>query len=231
MLAYTLRRILLIVPTLFAIILVNFVIMQAAPGGPVDQMIAELRGTQGSGLGQVGGGGGELRSTATSANQNRGARGLNPDFIKQLNKLYGFDKPAPERFWIMLKDYLRFDFGTSFYQGQPVIRLIAREAAGVDLARPVDDASHLSHLDPARHPQSGEGRQRLRCLDERRDRRRLCHPGLPFCRAADRALRRRQVFRLVPAARPRLRRLGDLLACCIRSSIISGTSRCRCCRW
>jgi microcin C transport system permease protein len=127
MLAYALRRILLIVPTLFAIILVNFVIVQAAPGGPVDQIIAELRGTQGSGLGQVGGGGGELRSTATSADQSRGARGLNPDFIKQLNKLYGFDKPAPERFWIMLKDYLRFDFGTSFYQGQPVIQLIAQK--------------------------------------------------------------------------------------------------------
>jgi microcin C transport system permease protein len=127
MLAYALRRILLMVPTLFAIILVNFVIVQAAPGGPVDQLIAELRGTQGTGLGQVAGGGGELRSTATSANETRGARGLNPDFIAQLNKLYGFDKPAPERFWIMLKDYLRFDFGTSFYQGQPVIQLIAQK--------------------------------------------------------------------------------------------------------
>jgi microcin C transport system permease protein len=125
MLAYALRRILLIVPTLFAIILVNFVIVQAAPGGPVDQLIAELRGTQGSGLGQITGGGGELRSTATSANENRGARGLNPDFIVQLNKLYGFDKPAPERFWIMVKGYLSFDFGRSFYQGQPVIKLIA----------------------------------------------------------------------------------------------------------
>ncbi len=127
MLAYALRRILLMVPTLFAIILVNFVIVQAAPGGPVDQLIAELRGTAGSGLGQVGGGGGELRSTSTSANQNRGARGLDPDFIVQLNKLYGFDKPAPERFWRMLKDYLHFDFGTSFYQGQPVIDLIAQK--------------------------------------------------------------------------------------------------------
>jgi hypothetical protein len=196
MLAYALRRILLIVPTLFAIILVNFVIVQAAPGGPVDQMIAELRGTQGSGLGQVGGGGGELRSTATSANQNRGARGLNPEFIKQLNKLYGFDKPAPERFWIMLKDYLRFDFGTSFYQGQPVIQLI-------DLARPLDDAAHLSHFDSARHPQSGERRQRLRCLDERRDRRRLRHSRLHVRCFAHRPLRRRQVSFLVSAARPR----------------------------
>ena len=101
--------------------------MQAAPGGPVDQLIAELRGTAGTGLGQVAGGGGELRSTATTANENRGARGLDPDFIAQLNKLYGFDKPAPERFWLMLKDYLHFDFGTSFYQGQPVIKLIAEK--------------------------------------------------------------------------------------------------------
>jgi microcin C transport system permease protein len=127
MLAYALRRVALMVPTLFAIILVNFVIVQAAPGGPVDQLIAELRGNTGTGLGQVAGGGGELRSTSTAANENRGARGLNPDFIAQINKLYGFDKPAPERFWLMLKNYLRFDFGTSFYQGLPVIQLIAQK--------------------------------------------------------------------------------------------------------
>ena len=127
MLAYALRRILLIIPTLFAIILVNFVIVQAAPGGPVDQLIAQLKGTAGTGLGQVAGGGGELRNTATSANETRGARGLDPAFIAQLNKLYGFDKPAPERFWIMIKDYLRFDFGTSLYQGVPVIQLIERK--------------------------------------------------------------------------------------------------------
>ena len=125
--AYALRRILLMVPTLFAIILVNFVIVQAAPGGPVDQLIAQLRGTQGTGLGQIAGGGGELANTATSSNETRGARGLNPEFIAQLNKLYGFDKPAPERFWIMIKDYLSFDFGTSFYLGQPVTRLIAEK--------------------------------------------------------------------------------------------------------
>jgi microcin C transport system permease protein len=125
MLVYALRRILLIIPTLFAIILVNFVIIQAAPGGPVDQLIAELKGNAGTGLGQVAGGGGELRSTATSAQESRGARGLDPEFIKQLNKLYGFDKPPAERFWMMLTNYLRFDFGMSFYQDRPVIRLVA----------------------------------------------------------------------------------------------------------
>jgi microcin C transport system permease protein len=127
MLAYALRRILLIIPTLFAIILVNFVIIQAAPGGPVDQLIAELKGTAGTGLGQIAGGGGELSNTASSAQESRGARGLDPEFIKQLNKLYGFDKPPAERFWMMLTNYLRFDFGSSFFQDRPVISLIAQK--------------------------------------------------------------------------------------------------------
>ncbi len=125
MLAYALRRILLIIPTLFAIILVNFIIVQAAPGGPVDQLIAELKGTAGGSLARVSGGGGELSSSSTTTSQSRGARGLDPSFVAALNKLYGFDKPAAERFWIMLKDYLRFDFGTSFYQDRPVIQLVA----------------------------------------------------------------------------------------------------------
>ena len=125
MLAYALRRVLLIIPTLFAIILVNFIIVQAAPGGPVDQLIAELRGTASGSLQRVAGGGGELAASSTSAAQSRGARGLDPAFIAEINKLYGFDKPPAERFWIMLKNYLRFDFGNSFYQDRPVIRLIA----------------------------------------------------------------------------------------------------------
>jgi microcin C transport system permease protein len=126
MIAYSIRRIALMIPTLFAIILVNFVIVQAAPGGPVDQLIAQLKGTQGGAIGRVTGGGGELRNTATSTqDQSRGARGLDPEFIAELNKLYGFDKPPAERFWTMMKNYLTFDFGTSFYQDRPVVRLIA----------------------------------------------------------------------------------------------------------
>jgi microcin C transport system permease protein len=129
MLAYALRRVLLIVPTLFAIILVNFIIVQAAPGGPVDQLIAQLKGNGGAALDRVSGGGGELAGSSTSAaqsaSQSRGARGLDPEFVAQLDKLYGFDKPAPERFWLMLRNYLTFDFGDSFYQDRPVIRLIA----------------------------------------------------------------------------------------------------------
>ncbi len=127
MLAYAARRVLLIVPTLFFIILVNFVIVQAAPGGPVDQLIAQLKGTAGGTLSRVSGGGGELTSAATSANQTRGARGLDPEFIKQIRKLYGFDKPPAERFLLMLRNYLTFHFGTSFYSDQPVIQLIAQK--------------------------------------------------------------------------------------------------------
>jgi microcin C transport system permease protein len=125
MLAYALRRILLIIPTLFAIILVNFVIVQAAPGGPVDQLIAELKGTSSGTLARVSGGGGELGSTATSASQTRGARGLDPEMIKQIETLYGFDKPPGERFLLMLGHYLTFDFGKSFYSDRPVIQLVA----------------------------------------------------------------------------------------------------------
>ncbi|MGH7002230.1 MAG: microcin C ABC transporter permease YejB [Stellaceae bacterium] len=131
MLAYALRRILLIIPTLFAIILVNFIIVQAAPGGPVDQLIAQLKGTGGGAISRVTGGGGELGLNVTSAtqaaNQSRGARGLDPQFIAELNKLYGFDKPPAERFVLMIKNYLSFNFGESFYQDQPVIKLIAQK--------------------------------------------------------------------------------------------------------
>jgi len=131
MLAYALRRVLLIIPTLFAIILVNFVIVQAAPGGPVDQLIAQLKGTGSGAISRVTGGGGELGRNATSAtqaaNQSRGARGLDPQFIAELNKLYGFDKPPAERFLLMVKNYLTFNFGESFFQDQPVIKLIAQK--------------------------------------------------------------------------------------------------------
>jgi microcin C transport system permease protein len=126
MLAYSIRRILLMIPTLFAIILVNFVIVQAAPGGPVDQLIARLKGADTSAIGRAAaGGGGAEGSAPAGANQTRGARGLDPEFIKQLNKLYGFDKPPGERFWTMLLNYLTFDFGSSFYQDRPVVKLIA----------------------------------------------------------------------------------------------------------
>ena len=102
MIAYAIRRILLIIPTLFAIMVVNFVIVQAAPGGPVEQMIAKLKGEGVSATERVSGGTGELKMpSATGAAINsryRGARGLDPALIKELEKQYGFDKPPLTRF-------------------------------------------------------------------------------------------------------------------------------------
>ncbi len=127
MLDYLLRRLLLIIPTLFGIMLINFIIIQTAPGGPVEQTIARLQGQAGAG-GRVGGGGNEVQSAATNHMQSdalyRGAQGLSPDLVAQIKKHYGFDRPAPERFWLMLHHYLRFDFGNSFYKDVPVTQLI-----------------------------------------------------------------------------------------------------------
>ncbi|MGY2140823.1 microcin C ABC transporter permease YejB [Pseudomonas reactans] len=117
MFAYIVRRLLLIIPTLVIILLVNFVIVQAAPGGPVEQAIAHLQGIGGSG--GVGGASGEGIGGGS-----RASRGLDPKLIADIEKQYGFDKPAPERLWLMLKSYAQLDFGNSFFRGKTVIDLI-----------------------------------------------------------------------------------------------------------
>ena len=132
--AYLLRRLALLVPTLFGIILINFAIVQFAPGGPVEQMLAELRG-QGSTLGRLTGeGGGEIRSGGGGGASNsggggpvgsyRGARGLDPAVVAEIERTFGFDKPAHVRFIEMMKGYLTFDFGRSLFQGRPVVDLL-----------------------------------------------------------------------------------------------------------
>lgn len=124
MLAYIVRRLLLIIPTLFGILLLNFVIIQAAPGGPVEQMIAKLEGfdsAAGGATGRISGGGSEVGS---SSGQYRGAQGLDPELVAEIERMYGFDKPATERFWIMLKNYARLDFGNSFFRDASVTSLI-----------------------------------------------------------------------------------------------------------
>ena len=117
MLNYILRRLLLIIPTLFGIMVVNFVIVQAAPGGPVDRMIAEIKGTAADATARISGAGGSeiqdrepAQGVTGSASKYRGARGLDPELIKELERLYGFDKPAPERFFHMMKSYVVFRF-------------------------------------------------------------------------------------------------------------------------
>jgi len=126
MIAYALRRILLMVPTLFAIMVVNFFIVQAAPGGPIEQMIARLKGNQIAATERVSGGAaGEIKTqSGGEENRYRGARGLDPAFIKELEKQYGFDKPPFERFWLMMKSYATFDLGNSFFRDRRVVDLI-----------------------------------------------------------------------------------------------------------
>jgi microcin C transport system permease protein len=133
MLAYIVRRLLLVVPTLLGIMLVNFVVIQAAPGGPIERVIAELSGTAAGATARLtgGGGAGEVARPGPAApgaeaatSRYRGAQGLDPAFIAELERLYGFDKPPVERFLIMLWSYLRFDFGESYYRNIGVIDLI-----------------------------------------------------------------------------------------------------------
>jgi microcin C transport system permease protein len=131
MIAYALRRIALIVPTLFAIMVINFVIVQAAPGGPVEQMIAKLKGQTVSATERVSGGAGEISTSAASApataaanSRYRGARGLDPALIKEREHQYGFDEPPLSRFALMMRHYLTFDFGKSFFRDQRVADLI-----------------------------------------------------------------------------------------------------------
>ncbi len=128
MLSYIARRIALMVPTLFGILLISFVIVQFAPGGPVERVISQLQNPNSGGAAdRVGGGSGgdagaQVAGDAGSAY--RGAQGLDPAFIKELEKQFGFDKPAHERFLKMLGDYVRFDFGRSYFRDAPVLQLI-----------------------------------------------------------------------------------------------------------
>ena len=131
--AYIIRRLLLIIPTLLAIMVINFVIIQVAPGGPVEQAIAELTGESSAITERITRGGGEtLQSggkrlagaTASSESKYRGAQGLDPEFIKELEVRFGFDKPIHIRFIDMMKNYIVFDFGDSFFRDRKVVDLV-----------------------------------------------------------------------------------------------------------
>src|SRR6201994_4739967 len=130
--AYIARRILLMIPTLLGILFVSFLVVQFAPGGPVDRVIAQLSGADTGGTSRISGGGGDFGARAPGQvgagdavnSKYRGAQGLDPEFIKSLEKQFGFDKPAPERFALMVWNYARFDFGKSYFRDISVIDLI-----------------------------------------------------------------------------------------------------------
>jgi microcin C transport system permease protein len=134
MAAYIIRRILFMVPTLFGIMLVSFVVVQFAPGGPVERVNAQVTGSDTGASSRIGGSpggdfgargqpqGGSAVDAVTS--KYRGAQGLDPEFIKKLEQQFGFDKPAHERFFLMLWNYIRFDFGKSYFRDVSVLQLV-----------------------------------------------------------------------------------------------------------
>jgi microcin C transport system permease protein len=132
--AYIIRRLLLMIPTLLGIMAVSFLVVQFAPGGPVEQAIAEMQGMSVGGAARVTGttqgdfGGLQAQTRETDASEQtstyRGARGLRPEYIAALEKQFGFDKPPVERFFGMLWNYIRFDFGKSYFAGRPVFDLV-----------------------------------------------------------------------------------------------------------
>jgi microcin C transport system permease protein len=131
MLSYIARRLMLMLPTLFGILLINFAIVQAAPGGPVEQLVAQLTSADASGASsRISGPSTDFGATTSGALQGstqgayRGAQGIDPDLLADIKKAYGFDKPPLERFWLMLSSYAQFDFGTSFFRDRAVIDLL-----------------------------------------------------------------------------------------------------------
>ena len=129
--SYIFKRFLLFFPTLLGVMVINFLIIQAAPGGPVEQTIARIQGHEVDASARVGGDGGEISSTQIqrqrsegSTGKYRGAQGLDPELIAELERMYGFDKPAHERFYQMVVRYLQFDFGESFYRDQTVVDIV-----------------------------------------------------------------------------------------------------------
>lgn len=118
------------IPTLLGILLISFIIIQFVPGGPVEKMIAQLQGHNTDATARfTGGGGGEAnmgasQSATGQSSKYRGAQGLDPEFIKELEALYGFDKPAHERFFLMVGNYLKFDLGESYYRDVGVLELV-----------------------------------------------------------------------------------------------------------
>src|SRR6266481_6150997 len=133
MTAYIARRILLMVPTLLGILFVSFIVVQFAPGGPVERVIAQLSGADTGASSRISGSSGgdfgarnQVGAASDAVNSKyRGAQGLDPEFVKSLEKQFGFDKPAPERFALLLWNFARFDFGKSYFRDVSALQLIS----------------------------------------------------------------------------------------------------------
>ena len=110
MFSYILKRLLLMIPTLFGVMVITFAVTQFVPGGPVEQLVSELEGKHGTG-----------EASSGASGLYRGATGLDEEYLEDIRALYGFDKPVHERFIIMMKNYLLFDFGESYFHNETVV--------------------------------------------------------------------------------------------------------------
>ena len=233
MLAYIARRILLMIPTIFGIMLVSFAIMQFVPGGPVERAIAQLQGLDEGSTARFGGGGGQIGSGRRRPCGRRhllalpgraGARsqihqGAGEAIRLRQAGLRALPHPGQGLFDVQSRPQLfPRRAGAEPHQG---------EAARLDLARPLDDLHLLCDLDPARHQEGGLRRLALRYLDLGRRHLRLRDPELPLRRAARRPLLRRLVLACLPVSRTDLRQFRRSLPGRRRFSTTSGTSPCR----
>ena len=215
MFAYIVRRLALIPLTLLGIIAINFAIVQIAPGGPVEQLLAQLKNTAVSATARVGGGEGVEAGRSVAAAQGsastsvyRGAQGLDPAFIAELNRQFGFDQPAYVRFGRMIRDYLSFDLGKSYFRDRAVLDLVL-DKLPVSISLGVwSTLADLRDLDSAGHRQGGARRFALRRVEQRGGDRRLRHPSVPVRHPADHRVRRRTLSGLVSAAGAGLGQLG-----------------------
>ncbi len=232
MLGYAIRRIAFIVPTLFAIMVVNFLIVQAAPGGPVQQMIAKFKGNEVAATERLTGGASEIKS---SSGRGRAAIAARAASTRPSSRNWRSNTASTSRrcsaSLLMMQELSDLRFRQQLFPGPQRRRPDPRQAAGVDLDRVVDDADHLSRVDPARHPQGGARRQPLRHMDQRRHHHRLRDPELSVRGAADRAVRRRQLSGRFSRCAAWSATTGHRSTGRTASSTISGTSCCRSPRW
>ena len=206
------------IPTLFGIMLISFIIVQFAPGGPIERIIAQLNGTNVDATSRIGGASSEVGRIAQPGSSGdagvnsryRGARGLDPELIKSLEKQFGFDKPPVERFFLMMGNYLTLNFGQSYFRDVSVLQAHQGKIAGLDFDWPLDDAAQLCHFRAVGRPQGCDRWLAIRHLDEHRHHRRLRYSKLPFRDLSDRHFRGRLLPRLVPVAGTYLRQLAAI---------------------
>ena len=215
--AYIARRIFLMIPTLLGILFVSFVVVQFAPGGPVERVLAQLSGADTGGTSRISGGGGDFGARAqvgassdAVSSKYRGAQGLDPDFIKKLEKQFGFDKPAPERFALMVWNFARFDFGKSYFRDVSVIQLIKEKLpVSMSLGIWMTLLTYLISI-PLGIRKAVRTARRFDTWTSAVIIVGFAIPGLPVRDPADHPVRRRLVLQHLPAARPDLGRLGAI---------------------